>query len=180
CAAFCRERHRYVCPPSFDRSGPQGAWGLARASAKMLAAIAEQSGPVAPPSQPVLTEPKTPASAERRQVTVMFSDLVGSTALSTRMDPEDLRNLIGAYHKCVAETVSRFRGYVAKYMGDGVLSYFGWPQAHEDDPERAVRAGLALIDAVGQLRHSEPLQVRIGIGTGLVVVGDLVGSGDSQ
>jgi class 3 adenylate cyclase len=119
-------------------------------------------------------------TAERRQVTVMFSDLVGSTALSTRMDPEDLRNLIGAYHKCVAETVRRFRGYVAKYMGDGVLSYFGWPQAHEDDPERAVRAGLARIDAVGQLRHSEPLQVRIGIGTGLVVVGDLVGSGDSQ
>src|SRR5262249_5841511 len=116
----------------------------------------------------------------RRHLTVMFCDLVGSTALSARMDPEDLRDLIGAYHKCVAEAVSRFGGFVAKYMGDGVLVYFGYPQAHEDDPERAVRAGCVLIDAVGQLRKIEPLQVRIGIGTGLVVVGDIVGSGDSQ
>src|SRR5580700_859487 len=118
--------------------------------------------------------------AERRQVTVMFSDLVGSTALSARMDPEDLREIISAYQKCVAETVGRFDGFVAKYMGDGVLTYFGYPQAHEDDAERAARAGLALIAAVGQLQASEPLQVRIGIGTGLVVVGDLVGSGEAQ
>ena len=87
--------------------------------------------------------------AERRQVTVMFSDLVGSTALSARMDPEDLREVISAYQKCVAETVQRFGGFVAKYMGDGVLVYFGYPQAHEDDAERAVRAGLELIAAVG-------------------------------
>ena len=80
-------------------------------------------------------------TAERRQVTVMFSDLVGSTALSARMDPEDLREVISAYQKCVAETVQRFGGFVAKYMGDGVLVYFGYPQAHEDDAERAVRAG---------------------------------------
>ena len=88
-------------------------------------------------------------TAERRQVTVMFSDLVGSTALSARMDPEDLREVISAYQKCVAETVQRFGGFVAKYMGDGVLIYFGYPQAHEDDAERAVRAGLELVAAVG-------------------------------
>ena len=88
--------------------------------------------------------------AERRQVTVMFSDLVGSTALSARMDPEDLREVISAYQKCVAETVQRFGGFVAKYMGDGVLVYFGYPQAHEDDAERAVRAGLELVKAIGK------------------------------
>jgi class 3 adenylate cyclase len=119
-------------------------------------------------------------SAERRQVTVMFSDLVGSTALSARLDPEDLREVISAYQRCVADTVSRFGGFVAKYMGDGVLIYFGYPQAHEDDAERAVRAGLALIDAVAALPATEPLQVRIGAATGMVVVGDLVGSGEAQ
>ena len=119
-------------------------------------------------------------SAERRQVTVMFSDLVGSTALSARMDPEDLREIISAYQKCVAETVRRFGGFVAKYMGDGVLVYFGYPQAHEDDAERAVRAGLELVAAVGELKTHAPLQTRVGIATGLVVVGDLIGSGASQ
>jgi class 3 adenylate cyclase len=119
-------------------------------------------------------------TAERRQVTVMFSDLVGSTALSGRMDPEDLREVISAYQKCVAETVQRFGGFVAKYMGDGVLIYFGYPQAHEDDPERAVRAGLELVVAVSALNTHAPLQTRVGIATGLVVVGDLIGSGASQ
>ena len=118
--------------------------------------------------------------AERRQVTVMFSDLVGSTALSARMDPEDLREIISAYQKCVAETVQRFGGFVAKYMGDGVLIYFGYPQAHGDDAERAVRAGLELVAAVGALKTHAPLQTRVGIATGLVVVGDLIGSGASQ
>jgi class 3 adenylate cyclase len=119
--------------------------------------------------------------AERCQVTVMFSDLVGSTALSERMDPEDLREVISAYQKCVAETVSRFGGFVAKYMGDGVLVYFGYPQAHEDDAECAVRAGLDLVEAVLKLKTPASLsQVRVGIATGLVVVGDLIGSGDSQ
>ena len=118
--------------------------------------------------------------AERRQVTVMFSDLVGSTALSARMDPEDLREVISAYQKCVAETVQRFGGFVAKYMGDGVLVYFGYPQAHEDDAERAVRAGLELAAAVGGLKTHAALQTRVGIATGLVVVGDLIGSGSSQ
>ena len=118
--------------------------------------------------------------AERRQVTVMFSDLVGSTALSARMDPEDLREVIAAYQKCVAETVQWFGGFVAKYMGDGVLVYFGYPQAHEDDTERAVRAGLELVSAVTALKTHAALQTRVGIATGLVVVGDLIGSGEAQ
>ena len=126
------------------------------------------------------TAPPKDTAAERRQVTVMFSDLVGSTALSARMDPEDLREVISAYQKSVAETVQRFGGFVAKYMGDGVLIYFGYPQAHEDDAERAVRAGLELVAAVGGLKTHAPLQTRVGIATGLVVVGDLIGSGASQ
>jgi len=96
------------------------------------------------------------------------------------MDPEDLREVISAYQRCVAETVRRFGGFVARYMGDGLLIYFGYPQAHEDDAERAVRAGLALIDAVARLSAPEPVQVRIGAATGIVVVGDLVGSGEVQ
>jgi len=110
----------------------------------------------------------------------MFSDLVGSTALSARMDPEDLREAISAYQKCVAQVVQRFGGFIAKYMGDGVLVYFGYPQAHEDDAERAVRAGLELIQTVGVLKSTTLLQTRVGIATGLVVVGDLIGSGEAQ
>src|SRR6201987_4856287 len=144
----------------------------------MLAAIQELGSSAA--AQPVTAELKRQDTAERRQVTVMFSDLVGSTALSARMDPEDLREVISAYQKCVAETVQRFGGFVAKYMGDGVLVYFGYPQAHEDDAERAVRAGLKLVAAVTDLQTHAPLQTRIGIATGLVVVGDLIGSGASQ
>src|SRR6516164_8305362 len=120
------------------------------------------------------------AEAERRQVTVMFCDLVGSTRLSTRFDPEDLREIVGAYHRCVADTVARCGGFVAKYMGDGVLIYFGYPEAHEDDAERAARAGLAVVDAVGRIATQEPLNVRLGIATGLVVVGDLIGAGAAQ
>jgi class 3 adenylate cyclase len=130
----------------------------------------------APSRQP---EPAKDAG-ERRQVTVIFSDLVGSTALSARMDPEDLREVIAAYQKCVAQVVQHFGGFVAKYMGDGVLVYFGYPQAHEDDAERAVRAGLELVQAVSGLQSSAPLQTRVGIATGLVVVGDLIGSGEAQ
>jgi len=121
-----------------------------------------------------------PAEAERRQLTVMFCDLIGSTALSVRFDPEDLREMIGAYHRCVTDTVARFAGFVAKYMGDGVLIYFGYPEAHEDDGERAVRAALAVIDAVGRLAAPERLSVRLGIASGLVVVGDLIGAGAAQ
>jgi class 3 adenylate cyclase len=145
---------------------------------KMLRAIRELTDAV--PAQPARTMPKPQDAAERRQVTVMFSDLVGSTALSGRMDPEDLREVISAYQKCVAETVRRFGGFVAKYLGDGVLVYFGYPQAHEDDAERAVRAGLELIAAVTALKAPVSLQTRVGIATGLVVVGDLIGSGSAQ
>jgi class 3 adenylate cyclase/tetratricopeptide (TPR) repeat protein len=118
--------------------------------------------------------------AERRQLTVMFSDLVGSTALSARLDPEDLREVIGAYHAAVAEAVAQFGGFVAKYMGDGVLIYFGYPQAHEDDAERAVRASLALVEHVARIETHVSLEIRIGIATGLVVVGDLIGQGEAQ
>ena len=147
-----------------------------------MRAIREDVGSPAPvTAEPVShLEPTSQASAERRQVTVMFSDLVGSTALSARMDPEDLREVISAYQKCVAETVGRFGGFVAKYMGDGVLVYFGYPQAHEDDAERAVRAGLELVRSVIALKSSVSLQARVGIATGLVVVGDLIGSGEAQ
>jgi class 3 adenylate cyclase len=111
----------------------------------------------------------------------MFCDLVGSTALSARLDPEDLRAVISAYHHAVGKTVAGFEGFVAKYMGDGVLACFGYPRAHEDDAERAVRAGLGLIDAIGRLDVvSAHLQARVGIATGPVVVGDLIGDGPAQ
>src|SRR5918999_1522677 len=112
----------------------------------------------------------------------MFVDLAGSTALSARLDPEDLREVLGGYHKCVAETVGRFDGFVAKYMGDGVLVYFGYPRAHEDDAERAVRAGPELVTAVQALKsHADAdLRLRVGVATGLVVVGDLTGAGAAQ
>jgi class 3 adenylate cyclase/predicted ATPase len=147
---------------------------------RMLAAIAElaEAVPAALPRTAPELEPQS--TAELRQLTIMFTDLVGPTALSTKLDLEDMRFVIGAYHKCVAETVARFDGFVARYMGDGVLVYFGYPHAHEDDVERAVRSGLALVEAVDKLPIEEPVQVRIGVATGLVVVGDLVGSGEAQ
>ena len=149
---------------------------------KLLAAIASLGA--APPAATVMEKSRdgpTPLDAERRQLTVMFCDLVGSTELSTRLDPEDLREVIAAYHRTVADVVRSFDGYVAKYMGDGVLVYFGYPRAHEDDAERAVRAGLNSIEAVGRLDVvSAKLQARVGIATGLVVVGDLIGEGAAQ
>lgn len=148
---------------------------------KLLKAIAMLAAPTtAMKAMPAGPAPSRGDDAERRHLTVMFCDLVGSTALSARMDPEDLREVISTYQKSVAETVRRFDGFLAKYMGDGVLVYFGYPRAHEDDAERAVRAGLALVQVVGQLQAAEPLRVRIGIATGLVVVGDLVGAGEAQ
>ena len=148
---------------------------------KMLAAInqgAESTQLLAEATTGVA--PKTQETPERRHVTVMFSDLVGSTALSERMDAEDLREVISAYQRCAAEVVHRFDGFVAKYMGDGVLVYFGYPEAHEDDPERAVRAGLELVAAVSGLNTHVTMQTGVGIATGLVVVGDLIGSGSAQ
>jgi class 3 adenylate cyclase/DNA polymerase III delta prime subunit len=151
---------------------------------KLLNAIAglraEAEAPTPIFDTPLAKDKAAKDTAERRQVTVMFSDLVGSTSLSARMDPEDLREIISAYQTCVARAVRRFEGFVAKYMGDGVLIYFGYPQAHEDDAERAVRAALEAIAAVGALKFSVPLQTRVGIATGLVVVGDLIGSGEAQ
>ena len=125
---------------------------------------------------------KIPDYAERRQLTVMFSDLVGSTALSTRLDPEEVQELLRAYQSQVTEVVLESGGYVAKFMGDGVLVYFGYPQAREDDAERAVRAGLSLVKSIGQLSTAapEPLNSRVAIATGLVVVGDLIGFGEAQ
>ena len=146
---------------------------------KAISALGSRNAAIVSADSPASPGPPS-HNAERRQLTVMFCDLVGSTTLSTRFDPEDLREIVGAYHRCVTDTVARFGGFVAKYMGDGVLVYFGYPGAHEDDAERAVRAGLAAIDAVGRLAAPEPLNVRIGIATGLVVVSDLIGAGAAQ
>ena len=161
-----------------------GPVGHRRILLDAIAALRADAGSKAPSADAGTTSSASSVSpedrAERRQVTVMFSDLVGSTALSARLDPEDLREIISAYQKCVAETVGRFGGFVAKYMGDGVLIYFGYPQAHEDDAERAVRAGLELVASVSALKTNAALQTRVGIATGLVVVGDLIGSGASQ
>jgi predicted ATPase/class 3 adenylate cyclase len=148
---------------------------------KMLRAIAELKGDVLRTSQ-AGTKPAPRDHAGRRQLTVMFCDLVGSSALSARLDLEDLRAVMGTYHRCIAEVVARNEGVIARYMGDGVLAYFGYPQAHEDDAEQATRAGLALVDAVASLRTdpATELQVRVGIATGMVVVGDLTGEGSAQ
>jgi predicted ATPase/class 3 adenylate cyclase len=147
---------------------------------KILRAIAELKGDVLRTPQTGTPAPRE--GAGRRQLTVMFCDLVGSSALSARLDPEDLRAVIGTYHGCIAEVIARNEGVIARYMGDGVLAYFGYPQAHEDDPEQATRAALALVDAVANLQTDigTGLQVRVGIATGTVVVGDLTGEGAAQ
>jgi class 3 adenylate cyclase len=153
---------------------------------RVRSAIAELSPSAAPRSSAGGSSSTTEgsrATAERRQLTVMFCDLVGSTALSAQLDPEDMRDVIGTYHRWCTELIERNGGFVAKYMGDGVLAYFGYPQAHEHDAERAVRAGLALAEAIAKLETAivqTSLQVRVGIATGLVVVGDLIGSGEAQ
>jgi class 3 adenylate cyclase/predicted ATPase len=152
---------------------------------KLLSTIAKLLGTSAEPtavSRVSGVEPSAHDVAERRQLTVMFCDLVGSTALAARLDPEDMRAIIGAYHKCCANLIERNGGFVAKYMGDGVLAYFGYPQAHEHDAERAVRAGLAIVEAAPKLQTvaGAPLRVRAGIATGIVVVGDLLGSGEAR
>jgi|SRR5579862_2173032 len=156
-----------------------GSKFCAQCGAKLGAATVAAPTPSPPPAAGAA--PRASSAAERRQLTVMFCDLVGSTALSTKLDPEDLRHVIAAYHKCVAGVAARFHGFVAKYMGDGVLVYFGYPEAHEGDAANAVRAGLAMIEVVNALTVGEGRhQVRIGIATGLVVVGELVGAGEAQ
>ena len=163
---------------------------------KLLNAIAALAGkpgelPTADDAATASAEQRSPSwpvaataapRAERRQLTVMFVDLVSSTELSQRLDPEDMREVILAYQQAVSRAIGRYEGRVAKLMGDGVLAYFGWPQAHEDDAERAVRAGLATASATAALtvHDGEALSVRIGIATGLVVVGDLIGEGAAQ
>jgi class 3 adenylate cyclase/predicted ATPase len=149
---------------------------------KLLQAIAALGPEVAANTlKPAHIDTAAYADAERRQLTVMFCDLVGSTPLSSQLDPEDYREVIAAYHRAIAATVGRLDGFVAKYMGDGILAYFGYPRAHEDDAERAVRAGLDSIVAVSRLNiNSTKVQVRVGIATGLVIVGDLIGEGSAQ
>ncbi len=140
---------------------------------KILRAIAELDHSRPEPAK-TAAEPRRPSEAERRYLTVMFCDLVGSTALAAQMDPEDMRNLIAAYHGCITEVIALHQGRIARYMGDGVLVYFGYPQAHEDDAERAVRAGLALVAAIANIRDvAAALEVRVGIATGTVVVTEL-------
>jgi class 3 adenylate cyclase len=128
------------------------------------------------PQFPALLGSQRLEEAERRQITVMFADLVGSTALSTGIDPEDLRDVFADYASCAEETVGKFGGTVAQYMGDGILVYFGYPHAHEDDAEQAIRAGLELIAAVTGLKTRVPQQVRVGIATGVVVVANRIPS----
>jgi class 3 adenylate cyclase len=135
---------------------------------KILRAIREFSGAaVAAAQSPAATARVAQDSAERRQLTVMFCDLVGSTSLSARLDPEDLRGIIGAYHSCCTEQVERNGGFVAKYMGDGVLTYFGYPQANEHDAERSVRAGLALVEALPMLKTAAGIPCRFESGSPL-------------
>jgi predicted ATPase/class 3 adenylate cyclase len=162
--------------------------GLPLGPRKMVLKAIQALGPSAAPG-PVdvrlpagQTRPATPSEAERRQLTVMFVDLVGSTALASGRDPEELRDLIQGYQNTVAGEITRFAGHVAKLLGDGVLAYFGWPRAHEDDAERAVRAGLRVTEAVAVLRErgGAPLAARVGIATGLVVVGELIGEGEAR
>ncbi len=168
---FCPQCSRAIgiACPACHHSNQAGAKFCAQCGAQLLERRDEHAHPVAANGLPV---------AERRQVTVVFCDLVGSTALSARLDPEDLGAVMTSYHRCCSKVIKDGGGFVARYMGDGVLAYFGYPRAHEDDSERAVRAGLAVVQAVGMLQATgEPLEARVGIATGLVVVGDLIGEG---
>jgi class 3 adenylate cyclase len=145
------------------------------------AALAQAHGAVRLPEPPAVVG-LPPREAERRQLTVLFCDLVGSTELSAQLDPEDLGELMAAYQACCGHVVRRWGGYVARYLGDGALAYFGWPRAHEHDAERAVRAGLELTRGIEALRPKEgvSLRARVGIATGEVIVGELLGAGSAR
>ena len=167
--SHCGAPQGTVCPACRHDNAP---------GSRFCSACGAKVASVPPSSQAAPTPPRPAgaARAERRQLTVMFCDLVGSTVLSTQLDPEDLREVIAAYHECVADTVSRFQGYVAQYLGDGALIYFGYPHATENDAERAIRAALAVIAAVAELRpRGQTLAVRVGIASGSVVAGNIVG-----
>ncbi len=140
----------------------------------LLKAVREGAADLGASSAPAET---APPSAERRQISVMFCDLVGSTALSEKLDPEDLRSVMQAYRQTCGTVIERYQGHVAQYLGDGLMAYFGWPSAHEDDADRAIRAGLDIVEAIETVAAPEPLAVRIGIASGVVVVGD---SGEAQ
>src|ERR1017187_7618457 len=151
------------CCPSCGNANPASAKFCLECGHKLPATGVDAAG--RPATDTATLQPaKAAGSAERRQLTVMFCDLVGSTALSARLDPEDMREIVGAYHRSCAEQITKAGGFVAKYMGDGVLAYFGYPQAHEHDSERAVFAGLALAEAVPMLKTAAgtSLQVRVG------------------
>jgi class 3 adenylate cyclase/tetratricopeptide (TPR) repeat protein len=183
CNRFCDECGAPVpmpCPACGTPNRP-GATFCGKCGGRLTTSSSGTSATASRP-KPLSEFSRAKPEGERRQLTVMFCDLVDSTALAATMDPEDLRDVIGAYQRRVEKTVTRFGGFVAKYMGDGVLVYFGYPQAHENDAERAVRAGLKLVEKMAGLKRAETsaLHVRVGIATGLVVVGDLVGSGASQ
>jgi class 3 adenylate cyclase len=159
-----------------------GLVGTPAAATKSEPAAARPPRPAAAQSPPPLSASPSPIEAERRHLTVMFIDLVDSTALSEKLDPEDMREIIRSYQNTVAGELMRFKGHIAKFMGDGVLAYFGWPRAHEDDAERAVRAGRAVTQAIARVQTSDriSLQARIGIASGIVIVGDLIGDGAAQ
>ena len=156
------------------------AWGdrkrLLQAVARLDERRAADTSTPATASGPPAEDALSPGG-ERRQLTVMFCDLVGSTALSGKLDPEDLRSLLHAYRTHCGEVIARYEGFVARYVGDGILTYFGWPTAHEEDAERAVRAALEIVHTVKQASSTEDLSVRIGIATGPVVVGEPAGTG---
>jgi class 3 adenylate cyclase/tetratricopeptide (TPR) repeat protein len=156
------------------------AIGCVIAGSKSQPSEPEVTAPIQ--ARPDVISPSPSSDAERRHLTVMFVDLVGSTEMATQMDAEDMRDVITSYQNTVAGVVSRYEGFVAKFMGDGVLCYFGWPCANEDDAERAVRAGLSIIEAVKKTNAPDgsPLSTRVGIATGVVIVGDLIGSGATQ
>jgi class 3 adenylate cyclase len=140
----------------------------------------QADGPVRLPTSQTGNPGLSEITGERRQLTVMFCDLVGSTALSEKLDPEELRSLLHAYRTLCGEVITRYDGFVARYVGDGILTYFGWPTAHEEDAERAVRAALEIVHTVKQASSTEDLSVRIGIATGPVVVGETAGAGDQS
>jgi len=167
--------------PSCGKANPASAKFCFECGYKLPATRLDAAGSAATDTATPQTS-QLAGSPERRQLTVLFCDLVGSTALSVRLDPEDMRDIMSAYHHRCAEVIGKSDGFVAKYMGDGVLAYFGYPQAHEDDAERAVRCGLALVEAACRLQasHGTALQMRVGIATGVVVVGDLIGEGVAQ
>jgi class 3 adenylate cyclase len=161
--------------PGCGHPSPPGAEFCPECAASTVAKV-EHSQAVAS------TPPTTPAAQERRQLTILFCDMAGSSALSARLDPEEQGEVIAAFHSCCAREIKALDGIVAQYLGDGVLAYFGYPAAHEDDAERAVRAGLSILDAVSSARPAQhvAVQARIGVATGVVMVGDLVGEGITQ